>query len=82
LGDAERTQGGRQLADAVAPQLVRGIDSQPTVSVADDLTLFAECAGNDMDVGATRDVMGNRATGCQRFIVWMGVHEQQTRRFL
>ena len=52
------------------------------ISLTDDLAFFAEGAGDDVHVSAVRDVMRNGSTGCQRFVVRMGVDEQQTGRFL
>ena len=82
LVDSEGVQRRGQFADAVAAQLVGGVDSKVRVSLADDLAFFAEGAGDDVHVSTARDVMRDGATGCQRFIVRMGVDEQQTRRFL
>ena len=52
LVDSEGGEGGGQLADAVAAQLVGGVDRQLGVPLADDFTLFAEGAGDHVDVGA------------------------------
>ena len=82
LTDSERVQRGCQFADAVAAQLVGLVDSKVRISLTDDFAFFAEGAGDNVHVSAVRDVMRNGSAGCQRFVVRMGVDEQQTRCFL
>src|SRR5262249_22772772 len=77
LRNPQRAQRVCQLEDPVAAQLVRRIDSQLPVTLADHLALFAERAGDHLHFGATSDVMGNRRTGRQRLVVRMRVYEQQ-----
>ena len=62
--------------------MVGRVDSKVCISLTDDLAFFAKGAGDDVHVSAVCDVMRNGSTGCQRFIVWMRVDKQQTRRFL
>ena len=76
LVDAEGFKRRGQFADAVAAQLVGAVDSKVLISLTDDLAFFAEGAGDDVHVSAVSDVMRNGSTGCQRFIVRMGVDEQ------
>ena len=78
LVDTQRSQRGGQLADAVPAQLVGGIDRQLGIPLADDFAFFAEGAGHHVDVGAVGGVVRNGAAGCQRFVVRVGVDEQQT----
>ena len=82
FADAEGVQRRGQFADAVAAQLVGGVDSKVRISLTDDLAFFAEGAGDDVHVGAASGVMRNGSTGCQCFVVRVGVDEQQTRGFL
>ena len=48
-----------ELTDAIAAELIGGIDRELGVAVADDLTLFTERAGDDVDLGAVGDVMSD-----------------------
>ena len=82
LFDTQGSQRGGQLADAVAAQLVGGVDSQLGVPLADDFAFFTEGAGDDVYVGAVGGVVRDGAAGRQRLVVRMGVHEEQTGRFL
>ena len=71
----------RQLTDAIPAQLVGGVDGQLGVLLADDFALFAEGAGDDVNVGAVGDVVGDGAAGRQRFVVRVGVDKEQARSF-
>ena len=61
LFDAEGFECRRQLADAISAQLVGGVDGQLGVLLADDFALFAEGAGDDVNVGAPGDVVRDGA---------------------
>ena len=82
LFDPQGRQRGGQLADAVPAQLIRGVDRQLGVGFADDFAFFTEGAGDDVDVGAVGSVVRDGAAGRQRFVVRVGVDEEQTGRFL
>ncbi len=82
LVDSEGVESVGQFADAVAAQLVGGVDGQLGVALADDFALFAEGASDDVDVGAVGGVVGDGAPGRQGFVVWVGVDEEQPGRFL
>ena len=82
LVDTQRGQRGGQLADAVPAELVGGIDRQLGIPLADDFAFFAEGAGDHVDVGAVGGVVRNGAAGRQRFVVRVGVDEEQTRDVL
>src|SRR5918995_6765684 len=43
----------------------------------DDLALLAHCAGEDMDVVAASDVVGERHPRGERLVVGVGVNEEQ-----
>ena len=78
VGDAQRGAGGRELADPVAAELVRGVGGEQRQLGRDDLALLAERARHEGDrrvrVGG---VAGHGAAGRQRLVVGMGVHQQQ-----
>lgn len=48
------------------------------VIVKDDLTLFAQGARDERDVGTLGRVLGHGGAGADRFVVGVGVHEQET----
>ena len=73
---------GGQLADAIPAQLIGLVDGQLRILLADDFTFFTEGAGDDVDVGAVGGVVRDSAAGRQRFVVRVGVDEEQTGRFL
>ena len=82
LFDAEGVQRLGQLADAIPAELVGGVDRELGVAIADDFALFAEGAGDDVNLGAAGAVVGDGAAGRQRLVVRMGVDEEQTGGFL
>ncbi len=80
--DAERVQRGGQLADPVAAQLIGVVDGQLRPLVADDLTLLAERAGDDLHLRPAPDIVGDGDAVGDGLVVGMGMHEQQPRSFL
>jgi glutaminyl-peptide cyclotransferase len=78
LFDAEGVERVGEFADAVAAELVGGVNGQLGVALADDFALLAKGAGDDMNLGTARDVVGDCAAGCQRLVVRVGVDEEQT----
>src|ERR1700687_519196 len=79
FADPESAQSGYKFAYAVAAQLVGGVHSQLRVALADDFTLFAERAGDDVDLGAAPGVVGDRDPVIEGLVVRMCVHEEQPR---
>jgi hypothetical protein len=76
IGDAERGARDRQLADAVAPELVGLVGGQLRQRRDVDLALFPERAGDERHSGAGGRVERHGRAGPDRLVVGMGVHEE------
>ena len=81
LIDSERVERLGELADAISAELVGGVDGELGVVLADDFAFFPEGAGDDVDVGAIGDVVGDGAAGRQGLVVGVGVDEEQPGSF-
>jgi hypothetical protein len=65
-----------QFADAVAAELIGAVNGQLSELLADDLTFLPEGARDHLHAGTPRHVVGDGGAGGQRFVVGVGVDEQ------
>ena len=77
VAHAERGAGGVQLADPVGPELILGVGAEVGERGRDDLAPLTERAGDQGDLHAFGGVPGHGGSGADRFVVGMGVHQQQ-----
>ena len=77
LINTERVQSLGQLADAIPTELVGVIYGEQRITFADDFAFFTESAGDDADISASSDVVGDGAPVGDGLVIRVRVHEQQ-----
>ena len=77
IGDAERGAGGLEFPDPVLAEQVTAAGGQVGQVRRDDLAQLAQRAGDQRHRDARRRVPGHGGAGLDRFVVGVGVHQQQ-----